>query len=88
MAQIGNVKEILEVKNQLECLKRQGVIKGWELPYENILTRLDAALFFFDVADENALLKLKEAFIGYPGFFVEKNNSPMSTMSHVLKFSA
>lgn len=52
-----HVPEITKVKNHLESLKDQGLIASWELPYENILTRISAAIFFVtpagaQVADE------------------------------------
>ncbi len=46
MTQIGNVPEIKAVKEHLNELKRKGIVKEWEIPYENILTRLTAAIFF------------------------------------------
>lgn len=51
MAQIGNVKEINEVKKCLNELKEKGYIIDWELPYENLLTRLSAAIFFLSIND-------------------------------------
>jgi len=50
-----NVPEIQEVKRHLEELKEKALIKEWELPYENILTRLTAAIFFFTPTDESKL---------------------------------
>lgn len=47
------VKEISEVKERLEFLKESGLIKAWALPYENLLTRLNAAIFFFTPAKDN-----------------------------------
>ncbi len=44
------VKEIEEVKNQLAELMVNGLISKWELPYENLLTRRSAAIFFIDPA--------------------------------------
>lgn len=46
------VKEINEVKKQFEDLKAAGYIKQWALPYENLLTRLSAAIFFFTPAGD------------------------------------
>lgn len=46
MTQIGMVPEINAVKTNLAHLKAQGFIKEWELPYEELLTRLTAAIFF------------------------------------------
>lgn len=51
MAQIGNVKEINEVKACMEELRTKGLIKNWELPYENLLTRLSAAIFFISISE-------------------------------------
>lgn len=58
MAAIGNIPEIIEVKQQLEELKSKGLIRDWELPYENLLTRLSAAIFF---VEPNADDEMKEA---------------------------
>ena len=51
MTQIGNVPEINAVKRTLDELKSRGLVQSWELPYENILTRLTAAIFFLTPAD-------------------------------------
>lgn len=48
MARIGHVPEIIAVKDRLEELKNKNLIKDWELPYENLLTRLTAAIFFVE----------------------------------------
>jgi hypothetical protein len=40
------VQKINEVKEHLDQLKAKGLIAQWELPYENLLTRLTAAIFF------------------------------------------
>lgn len=40
------VQKIHEVKEHLNQLKAAGLIEQWELPYENLLTRLSAAIFF------------------------------------------
>ena len=50
-----HVPEIIEVKKHLDDLKDQGLIKDWELPYENILTRLTAAIYFLTPTDESRL---------------------------------
>jgi hypothetical protein len=50
-----HVPEIIEVKKHLDDLKDQGLIKDWELPYENILTRLTAAIYFLTPTDESKL---------------------------------
>jgi hypothetical protein len=49
------VPEIQEIKQHLDEMKEKGLVKEWELPYENILTRLTAAIFFLTPADESKL---------------------------------
>lgn len=51
MGQIGNVEEIKRIKACLDTLKKNGLIIEWELPYENLLTRYTAAIFFFTPAE-------------------------------------
>lgn len=55
MTQIGNVPEIKAVKNHLNDLQVKGLIKEWEIPYENILTRLTAAIFFLTPTEDEKL---------------------------------
>jgi hypothetical protein len=55
MTQIGSVPEIEAVKKHLSELQRDGIVKEWEVPYENVLTRLTAAIFFL-TPTERALL--------------------------------
>jgi len=40
------VPEIIEVKDCLKRLKAESLVETWELPYENLLTRRSAAIFF------------------------------------------
>lgn len=47
-----HVPEIIEVKENFDELKKQGLIKDWELPYENLLTRRTAAIFFLSPSDQ------------------------------------
>lgn len=49
------VPEIQDVKKHLDDLKEKGLLTDWELPYENILTRLTAAIFFLTPIDESKL---------------------------------
>jgi hypothetical protein len=55
MAQFCFVPEIIAVKHDLQQLKVNDLIKEWELPYEEILTRLSAAIFFLTPADGTKL---------------------------------
>ena len=50
-----NVPEIQEVKKHLDELKDKGLVKEWVLPYENILTRLTAAIFFLTPTEDSKL---------------------------------
>ncbi len=68
-----NVPAITEVKKHLDELKEEGLIKVWELPYENLLTRLTAAIFFLDVTDESKLDELWKELDKHPMFIYRKN---------------
>ena len=52
MTRIGEVAEINAVKKHLDELKMRGLVKEWEIPYEHLLTRLTAAIFFLTPAEE------------------------------------
>lgn len=64
MAIIGSVPEIIEVKKCFEQMRQEGLIVNWELPYENLLTRISAAIFFFtpnnSVKQEDIMNRLKQ----------------------------
>lgn len=48
-----HVEAIIEVKKSLEDLVGKDLISSWELPYENLLTRLNAAIFFIEFNESN-----------------------------------
>lgn len=73
MAQIGNVPEIIAVKNHLNNLQQRGLVTAWELPYENLLTRLTAAIFFLTPADDSKLEEIWSELDSYPMFQFRKN---------------
>jgi hypothetical protein len=50
-----HVPEITEVKSHFEKFQKEGLVDAWELPYENLLTRRSAAIFFVTPAAENTL---------------------------------
>lgn len=83
-----NVKKIDEVKEHLENLKKKGLIAEWELPYENLLTRLSAAIFFISPAgsqDENLLW---EELAGYDEFSYRINEEKkLSGLRYRITFS-
>jgi hypothetical protein len=58
MAQFGFVPEIIAVKADLQRLKANELIREWELPYEEILTRLSAAIFFLTPMEDAKLEKI------------------------------
>lgn len=55
MVQIGNVPGIIRIKDCLEILKVEGYVQEWELPYEELLTRLSAAVFFLSPISEEQM---------------------------------
>lgn len=73
MAQIGNVLEIVKLKRYLEQLQAEGLIQEWELPYENLLTRVSAAIFFLTPAGEEQAVKIWDALKEYPNFSRREN---------------
>ena len=54
MTQIGNVPEIKAVRQTLEKLQQQGLVKEWEVPYEHILTQLSSAIFFITLTENTS----------------------------------
>ena len=75
------VQDIYDVKLHLDELKDKGLIKEWELPYENILTRLTAAIFFLTPIDESKLdeiwIELKKHPMLHHRLNEEKKLSPL-----------
>ena len=65
MVQIGNVPEIKAVKRRLEALKDRDLIGNWELPYEEILTRITAAIFFITPTDKSKLSEIWDSLSDY-----------------------
>lgn len=56
-----HVPEINKFKADLEALQSKKLIKAWELPYENLLTRISAAIFFLTPIDLSAESKIWNA---------------------------
>lgn len=87
MIQIGNISEIKEVKaifHQLMCDK---LILQWEIPLENILTRLIGAHFFFEPRDDQSIEQILGYFADYDNVDYEENKSKnMSEMKYILVF--
>ena len=87
MAQIGNVPEIIEIKNQLKQMKQDGLVLDWELPYENLLTRRSAAIFFLTPVSEGMLPEIWQNFAKYDGFRQCKNSKKsLSNLDYKIEF--
>lgn len=88
MAQIGNIPEIIEVKEQLDRLKNAGLVKVWELPYENLLTRRSAAIFFLTPADESKCDEIWKRLSNYENFSYRENTErKLSDLKYTITFS-
>ena len=68
-----NVPDITKVKEHLDELKGKGLINEWELPYENLLTRLTAAVFFLETVDESKLEEIWKELDKHPRLAYRKN---------------
>ncbi|MFT7032453.1 MAG: hypothetical protein ACJA2S_000953 [Cyclobacteriaceae bacterium] len=68
-----NVPEITEVKNHLDQMKQNGLVENWELPYENLLTRRTAAIFFVDLKTEDNASQLWAELEKYNYFYFREN---------------
>ncbi len=83
-----HVPEIIEVKSLLAELKAQGLIAEWELPYENILTRRSAAIFFVTPKDEASSSRVWEKLESFENFSVRENTEKkLSGLRHRVTFS-
>ncbi len=82
------ISEINEVKDHLERLKSLGVIRNWELPYENILTRRSAAIFFLDPRDEASMEQVVSELERYENFRHRINSEKkLSDLEYRITFS-
>lgn len=75
MSQIGNVAEINEVKKLLIEMQEEGSIKIWELPYENLLTKLSAAIFFITPTEPEQILEVWKRLEKYGDVSYKRNES-------------
>ena len=86
-----NVPEITKVKDHLDDLKNRGHIREWELPYENLLTRLSAAIFFLNATaqSDQVLGKIWQELGRYENFSFRFNEEKkLSEMKYRITFSA
>ncbi|MCP4261665.1 MAG: hypothetical protein GY774_29810 [Planctomycetes bacterium] len=83
-----NVPEITEVKNHLEELKGKSLVKEWELPYENLLTRLTAAVFFLEAMEESKLDEVWKELDKHPRLtYRENEEKKLSQMEWRVEFN-
>lgn len=88
MGQIGNVPEIQEIKDELEQMKHNGVIAEWELPYEQLLTKRSAAIFFLSPVSEDKLPDIWRQLSQYDGFKQQNNTEKsFSQLNYRIEFN-
>ena len=84
-----HVPEIIEVKDHLDDLKSKKLVKEWELPYENLLTRRSAAIFFLTPTEESNLEKIWKHLGKYENFSFRNNvEQKLSKLEYRVTFSA
>ena len=89
MAEIGNIPEIAEVKQCLEQMKRDGLILQWELPYENLLTRRSAAVFFLTPVSQENMATIEKQLGQYEDFSCRENTKKkLSQLYYRVEFTA
>ncbi|MEL7003772.1 MAG: hypothetical protein AAFN93_13700 [Bacteroidota bacterium] len=72
-----NVPEITEVKNHFDSMKSEGLIEQWELPYENLLTRRSAAIFFVKPKSSDAADDIWKQMEKYDDFYTRENTEKL-----------
>ena len=89
MVRIGSVPGIVAVKERLAALQERGLVKAWALPYENILTRADAAIFYLAPAEEHALEAIWQTLADIPNFrYQENQDKKVSDLPWRVQFNA
>lgn len=82
MVQIGNVPAIKAVKTKLQELQQKGLVSQWELPYEKLLTRLTAAIFFLDTNCEDNIQTIWSELEEYGGLRYSVNEEKKLSQLH------
>lgn len=83
-----HVPEIIEVKEHLELLKSKGLIQQWELPYENLLTRRSAAIFFIAIPEHSQGTETWNELEKYDNFSMRVNSEKkLSQLAYRITFS-
>lgn len=79
--------EIIDVKILLEKMKEDGLLKEWDLVYENLLTRLSASLFFLTPVSEESLSEIWHKLRRYGSFTYKKNEKYfLSDLAYCIEF--
>jgi hypothetical protein len=82
------VPDIIAVKDQLEAMKNKGLLTAWELPYENLLTRKSAAIFFFTPSDSASLSQVLSELEQHEDFSCRTNEErKLSSLEYRVTFS-
>jgi hypothetical protein len=69
-----HVPEIIQVKETFDIMSNEGFVVQWELPYENLLTRRSAAIFFFSATNkEETLNHIKGVLSEFENFSMRSN---------------
>lgn len=83
-----NVPEIQKFKEHLEVLKSKNYLTDWEIPYENLLTRLDAAFFFVTLTANKTIADIRLELKNYPDLHIEENvDENLSQLDFRISFS-
>ena len=81
-------KHISEVKAVLSSFQSEEKIGEWELPYENTLTRLDAAIFFVSPKQGIPIEPLWTSLSKFENFAYRPNSgSKLSKLSYRVTFA-
>ena len=76
------------MKQHLDEMKTKGLIVEWELPYENLLTRRSAAIFFLSSSDISKLPEVWKQLSRYENFRQRKNEEKkLSKMDYRIEFN-
>jgi len=67
--------EIREVKDLMQAMHQGGLVKEWELPYEEIFSGLAQAVFFLTPVDDSCLEEIWKELGKYPYMTFQRNES-------------
>ena len=67
--------EIREVKDLMAAMNQGGLVKEWELPFEEILSGLAQAVFFLTPVDDSCLEKIWNELGKFPYMTYQRNES-------------